>query len=41
MARLKGNENDDRYIKALEEANVFERRLKAFNKLAETYTIED
>ena len=31
----------EKFNKAMEEANVFERRLKAFNKLAETYTIED
>ena len=34
-------EYDERYIKAVEEAAIFKRRLAAFNKLAETYTIED
>ena len=41
LSRLKGNENEEKYIKALKEAEVFKGRLKAFNKLAETYTIED
>ena len=41
VARFKGNENNEKCIKALEEANIFKGRLKAFNKLAETYTIED
>ena len=41
IARLKGNENNEKYIKAVAEADVFKRRLNAFNKLAKTYTIED
>ena len=41
VARFKGDENNEKCIKALEEANIFKGRLKAFNKLAETYTIED
>ena len=43
--QLKEHLNDickkEKYDKAVREAEVFKRRLKAFNKLAETYTIED
>lgn len=45
IAQLKDNLNDigrkEKYDKAVREAIVFKRRLKVFNKLAETYTIED
>jgi len=41
LDRLKGNENDEKYIKAMDESLVFIRRLNAFHKLEEIYYIED
>ena len=45
ISRLSNKENMDfteseKLVKALEDSKVFERRLKAFNKLADKYTIE-
>ena len=45
ISRLSNKENMDfteseKLAKALEDSKVFERRLKAFNKLADKYTIE-
>lgn len=45
ISRLSNKENMDfteseKLVKALEDSKVFEKRLKAFNKLADKYTIE-